>query len=118
MDIPSVISIDISDNVELFPLTCEFDTITWESLDYDPEGAPIGYLGKIWSSYCCLQIGSICSKLKVIGIKNVKKELMISAITANFKNKTAYELVKSNSVALEVVSNNPPRKKGQCSYRL
>jgi hypothetical protein len=95
----------------------EFSCVTWETCDFNNEGAPIGFQGKLWMTYTVLKLRVICKKLKVYGIKNAKKEHIIESIMKTHHNSKAYAIVRGT---MEGDDNNQQgsRKESQCPYRL
>jgi hypothetical protein len=58
----------------------EFQFLTWNTCDFNKEGVPIGYNGKLWINYPVIKLQVICCKLVVHGIKNAKKEHIVESI--------------------------------------
>jgi hypothetical protein len=94
-----------------------FASLTWETCDFNKEGSPIGFKGKLWMSYTVLNLRVICKKLVVYGIKNAKKEYIVDSIMKTHQNSKAYALVRGTMVNND---NNQQgtRKESQCPYRL
>jgi hypothetical protein len=109
---------DLSDEVVIVPpppLTYSHDvtTISWETLDVNMSGIPFGFKGKSWEDYLSIDLGTMCCRLSVNGIKNSKKTEMIEAIIAIYNNKSAFATIQTH-----FQPNNSPRKEIQCTYRL
>jgi hypothetical protein len=60
--------------------------VTWDNLDSDISGIPVGFQQKFWNDYMSIDLRSICSCLFVKGCKNFKKTDMIESITKTYHN--------------------------------
>jgi hypothetical protein len=97
----------------------DFNYLAWDTCDFNEEGTPIGYLGKLWINYPVLKLRVICKKLMVYGIKNAKKDHIVESIVKTHQNSKAYAIVRNS---MEDIDNNQQqgttRKEQQCAYRL
>lgn len=88
----------------------------------DEHGVPVGIFGIEWDEFQAKQLRAICSKLNVKGARNAKKQDMVEYISKSYKNKRAYDALKSQ----QENSKPPPRegreknvrKQIQCPFRL
>jgi hypothetical protein len=70
------------DNIIKNPRTVGVDinNVTLKDIDYDDEGNPTSVFGVSWHKLPVKQVRTICSKLGVKGVKNVKKSAMIDVL--------------------------------------
>lgn len=106
------------------------ETLTWDKVDVDNTGNVVGVFGIRFMQLSSKQLRSICSRLNIRGVKNVKKQLMVEQISNHYKNRKAYDSldVCSSPPAPGVATTTQPsaitatipttRKEIQCPYRL
>jgi len=75
------------------------DNLTWDQVDVDSGDNVVGVFGIRLSLLSSKQLRSICSRLEVRGVKNVKKQVMIDNINNHYKNRKAYDLMDAGPVA-------------------
>ena len=102
------------------------DSLTWDDIQTDPQGEPYGFLGVPFVTLTCKQLRIVCSRLEIRGVKNVRKEVMVDRIKAQFKNRAAYAALGSAVAAASASQGDgvgtrnasPPRREIQCPFRL
>lgn len=106
--------------------------LTWDKIDIDSAGNATGVFGINFTQFSSKQLRSICSRLNIRGVKNVKKQIMIDHIVNHVKNRKAYDSIdapsQNSGSAEDEVSPTattgatttvaPTRKEIQCSFRL
>jgi len=83
-------------------------------VDEDDEGKAKGIHGFGWETLLSKQLQTICSRLSIKGVKNVKKGEMIDKLIQQYSNQKAYGMLQAS---------NKKQDKGlwkqvQCSFRL
>jgi hypothetical protein len=96
----------------------EFELLSWDTCDYNDEGVPIGYMGKLWMNFPVLKLQVICRKLVVYGIKNAKKEHIVESIVKTQQNSKAYAMVRNSIEKIDNNQQGSTRKEQQCAYRV
>ena len=84
-----------------------FDNIKWSDIDVDDDGAPSGAFGIKFEDLTSKQLRTMCSRLKVKGVKNVKKQEMVDRLVNTHRNWIRYQ---------ELGNCKPPRKQIQCPF--
>lgn len=93
--------------------------VTWRDLAaVGDDGQPTSILGIPLTYFNVKKLRTICSKLGIRGVKNVKKHIMIDAIQMLYVNKKAYAALGMTQDPSTLPRAEPPRKEVQCSYRL
>ena len=103
----------------------DIDNVTLKDIEYDHEGNPISVFGVSWDKLPVKQVRTICSKLGVKGVKNVKKSTMIDVLKKWCYSRKVYDNMRAN-LGLETndteehenQGGGAPRKEIQCSFRL
>ena len=92
------------------------DNIGWEDLTIQDNDVMV--LGKCLSSYLSREIHTICSNLKMRGIKNCAKAVMIERVKDTYTNHQKYKNTLVEVQGASTTAAAKPRKEPQCSYRL
>ena len=87
------------------------DEVRWEDVHVDEEGNATGVFDSEFKDFSSKQLRTICSRLNLKGVKNVKKQDMIDRLVKAYNNWKNYEMLKNRN-------NAAPRKQAQCSFRL
>ena len=99
---------------QLEPTIVELETIQWTDFLLDDKGKVIGVSGVEWKNFSSKQLRTICSRLALKGVKNVKKSDMVERLVACYENKQAYHKLQGR----ERKKDKAPRQQIHCSFRL
>jgi hypothetical protein len=95
----------------------DFEGVQWTDFFEDNEGQARGVLQTEWKLLSSKQLRTICSRLSIKGVKNVKKGQMIDMLVQTYQNRKAYNALASRDRQNQE-SPSVPRKQVQCSFRL
>lgn len=93
----------------------DLELVTWDNIDLDENSKPIGVFSKLFGTFYSKELRTICSKLGIKGVKNVRKSIMIQSILDKHHNRVAYLALRGCE---EEVAEEAPKKQAQCSFRL
>ena len=85
------------------------NVIKWSSFDIDDNENPVGAFNITFEKFSSKQLRTICSRLSVKGVKNVKKQDMIDCLVQGYCNWKGYQ---------DLERRKPPRKQVQCPFWL
>ena len=95
--------------------------VTWDDVVEDANGEALSIIGYEFHLLTSLQLRTICSKLELKGVKNVKKSVMIDAIKAKYKFIKGYNALDATlkqQQEAEKPGSTATRKEAQCTFRL
>lgn len=96
-----------------------FTNMTWEDIDIDDKGVPIGCFNMKFQEIGAKQIRSMCTILQVRGIKDKKKDELIQRIIGIYHNHKGMETFeKRERTSNGGTTMSATRKAVQCSFRL
>ena len=67
------------------------DEVNWKDVDVDNKGNATGVFGLEFKEFLSKQLHTICRRLNLKGIKNVKKQDMVTMLIQAHKNWTNYK---------------------------
>jgi hypothetical protein len=93
-------------------LHCDFNLegARWEDVDVDDEGNATGLFGTAIKEFSSKQLRSICSRLNLKGVKNVKKQDMVDRLIQTYNNWKNYKAMQNRK------EDTLPRKQVQCHF--
>ena len=95
--------------------------VTWDDVAEDDNGEALSIIGYEFQLLTSVQLRTICSKLELKGLKNVKKSVMVDAIKAKYKFVKGYNALDSarkRQDEAEKPGSTATRKEAQCTFRL
>jgi hypothetical protein len=110
--LPLVVDVPVVVPPAIAASTVDFSNVTWEDVNEDEDGGVTQVLGVKLVVCSSKQLRTICSRLLIKGVKNVKKADMIDKIAVTTKNRRMYLALKARKNA------GPSRKEIQCPFRL
>jgi hypothetical protein len=88
------------------------EEVHWTDVDVNEEGNATGVLGSEFKELLSKKLRTICSRLNLKGVKNVKKQSMVDRLNQAYKNWINYKTLQNRK------QDTAPRKQVQCSFRL
>ena len=95
--------------------------VTWDDVVEDANGEALSIIGYEFKLLTSLQLRTVCSKLELKGVKNVKKSVMLDAIKAKYKFIKGYNALDATlkqRQEAEKPGSTATRKEAQCTFRL
>lgn len=95
--------------------------VTWDDIVEDNDGEACSIIGYDLILLTSNQLRSVCSKLELKGLKNVKKSVMIDAIKTKYKFVKGYSQLDSSKKQQDEAAkpgSTATRKEAQCTFRL
>jgi hypothetical protein len=99
-------------NLEEVLRVINLEEVHWTDVDIDEDGNATGVLGSEFKELSSKQLRTICSRLNLKGVKNVKKQDMVDRLIIAHKNWNNYKTLQNRK------QDTAPRKQVQCSFRL
>ena len=95
-------------------LHCDFNLggVQWEDVDVNDEGNATGLFGTAFKEFSSKMLRTICSRLNLKGVKNVKKQDMVDRLIQAYNNWKNYKAMQNRK------EDTVPRKQVQCSFCL
>ena len=93
------------------------EEVKWSDTFEDCNGSPKGVFDQEWSTFSSKQLRTICSRLSIKGIKNVKKSDMVDSLIAGYNNKKLYTTMQNRGDD-DNGAEKSTRKQAQCPFRL
>ena len=69
------------------------EEVVWDNVDVDEEGKATGVFGLLFADLSLKQLRTVCSRLKLKGVKNVTKKDMLQQLVEHHNNWKNYNQV-------------------------